>query len=172
VACVARPNVSKRSRKRTRGKGAATATATVPRPAAPAPAARPRPARRQDRERPPAPWGAFPLTELAILVGIIGIGVGFVRGPSNGPLPLFVGLAVAGLAVIELSWREHRGGFRSHTTLLAFAPVVVLLGVLYATLGRVWWNGAIAVAAGVPLFSFLFWQLRRIWHEAQLRRPY
>jgi uncharacterized membrane protein YfcA len=173
---VARPNVSKRKRGRGRARGAATASVGAPaasKPAAPARTpARPRPARREDRERPPAPWGAFPLTELAILAGLVGIVIGFTRGPGNGPLPLFVGLAVAGLAVIELSWREHRSGFRSHTTLLAFAPVVVLLGVLYATLGRVWWNGALAVVLGVPLFSLLFWHLRRIWHEAQLRRPY
>jgi hypothetical protein len=173
---VARPNVSKRKRARPRGRGAASASVTAPaapKPTAPGGApARPRPARREDRERPPALWGAFPLTELAILAGLVGIVIGFTRGPSNGPLPLFVGLAVAGLAVIELSWREHRSGFRSHTTLLAFAPVVVLLGVLYATLGRVWWNGALALVLGVPLFGLLFWHLRRIWHEAQLRRPY
>jgi hypothetical protein len=147
------------------------ATATAPAPAKAPPPAKPRPARLRQRERPPAPWGAFPLTELAILAGLVGIIVGFTRGPADNPLPLFVGLAVAGLAVIELSWREHSSGFRSHTVLLAFAPVVVFTAVMYAVLGPIW-SGAVALAGGVPLFSFLFWHLRRIWHEAQLRRPY
>jgi Flp pilus assembly protein TadB len=176
---VARPNVSKHSRKRTRGKArgaasAATATAAPPAPkpaASTPPPAKPRPARRQPRERPPAPWGAFPLTELAILAGLVGIVVGFTRGPADNPLPLFVGLAVAGLAVVELSWREHSSGFRSHTVLLAFAPVVIFTAIMYTVLGPVW-SGAVALAGGVPLFSYLFWHLRRIWHEAQLRRPY
>jgi Flp pilus assembly protein TadB len=174
---VARPNVSKRSRKRTRGKARGAATAATAAPPAPKPAAaaaapaKPRTARRQSRERPPAPWGSFPLTELGILAGLAGVIVGFARGPSQSPLPLFVGLAVAGLAVIELSWREHSSGFRSHTVLLAFAPVVVFTAIMYAALGPVW-SGAVALAGGVPLFSFLFWHLRRIWHEAQLRRPY
>lgn len=171
---MARPNVSKRSRKRTRGKArgaASTATATAPAPPKPRPAgAKPRPARRQERERPPAPWGSFPLTELAILVGCAGIVVGFTR-TTGGVVPLFVGLAVAGAAVVELCWREHRAGFRSHTTLLAFAPVVVFTVVMYALLGPVW-SGAVALAGGIPLFSLLFWNLRRVWHQAQLRRPY
>jgi hypothetical protein len=180
LADVARPNVSKRSRKRTRGKARGsveTATATPPPAPAPKPAAtakasaRPRPARRESRERPPAPWGSFPLTELAILAGLVGIVIGFTRGNRGGSLPLFVGLAVAGSAVIEMSWREHRSGFRSHTVLLAFAPVVVITAILATVLGPIW-TGAVALAGGIPLFSFLFWHLRRVWHEAQLRRPY
>jgi hypothetical protein len=172
---VARPNVSKRSRKRTRGKGrGSVATATATPPPAPAPKAapaRPRPARRQGRERPPAPWGSFPLTELAILAGLVGIVVGFARGSRGGSLPLFVGLGVAGSAVIEMSWREHRAGFRSHTVLLAFAPVVIVTAILATVLGPLW-TGAVALAGGIPLFTFLFWHLRRIWHDAQLRTPY
>jgi hypothetical protein len=104
------------------------------------------------------------------VIGCVGIVVGFTR-TTAGTVPLFVGLGVAGLAVGEMCWREHRAGFRSHTVLLAFAPVVVFTVIMYALLGGVW-SGAVALAGGIPLFSLLFWNLRRIWHEAQLRRPY
>ena len=57
------------------------------------------------------------------------------------------------------------------TAEVVFAPVVVFTVIMYAVLGAVW-SGAIALAGGIPLFSLLFWNLRRVWHQAQLRRPY
>ena len=76
-------------------------------------------------ERPPAPWDPFPLVELAILVGMILIVVGFVAGGEGRPILIFGGLGIITLASLELTVREHFNGYRSHTLLLA--GVVALL---------------------------------------------
>jgi hypothetical protein len=79
--------------------------------------------------RPPAPWHPLPLSELLILAG----GVAFVlavsrlhNGPTSGGPLLLVGIAAVSLGTIEVTWREHSSGFRSHTLLLALLPVIVL----------------------------------------------
>src|ERR671922_1410382 len=69
-------------------------------------------------ERPPAPWGSFPLSELMILIGIVLIVWGVVNG-RDGQDRFIAGLAVASLGGAELALREHLAGYRSHSTLLA-----------------------------------------------------
>lgn len=111
------------------------------RPAAPegAPAARrPAPmesvsrrARRPADERPPAPWGSFPLIELAVLVGIILAAIGFFAGGDRGPLLIVTGLALGSIGGLELSIREHFAGYRSHSALLAGVPALIVLGLLF-----------------------------------------
>jgi hypothetical protein len=95
------------------------------------PARRPRPGRPSVDERPPAPWGSFPLSELVVLLGIGLMIWGLVTWSNGGTLRFGAGLAVASLAGLELSLREHLAGFRSHTTLLsgvvAFAVVTALI---------------------------------------------
>ncbi len=93
---------------------------------------RPRRSRPED-ERPPAPWGSFPLVELMTLIGIILVVLGFlvVKG-DQGAVMIGVGVVLAALAGLELSIREHLGGYRSHTLLLAgFAAAIVLAGLFY-----------------------------------------
>ncbi|HEY4778407.1 MAG TPA: hypothetical protein VIH47_02305, partial [Solirubrobacterales bacterium] len=60
------------------------------------PAEAPKPARRvaTPDDRPPAPWGNFPLAELVILGGIVSLIVGIV---GQNPTALGVGVALAGL---------------------------------------------------------------------------
>jgi hypothetical protein len=85
-------------------------------------------------ERPPAPWGSFPLVEIIVLIGIVMLVIGLIVGTdeARGQTLLFTGLALASLAGLELSIREHFAGFRSHTALLASAvTVVVMLGTYY-----------------------------------------
>ena len=41
------------------------------------------PARRAKRERPPAPWGSFPLVELIVLVSLVLLLVGFFVGEGR-----------------------------------------------------------------------------------------
>jgi hypothetical protein len=102
-----------------------------------------RPARRSPRgERPPAPWGSFPLVELCVLLSIVLLIAGFVIGGTRGATMVFAGLALGSLAGLELAIREHFAGFRSHTTLLAGA-VTVFVGTL------------VAVAAGKILLPLL-----------------
>jgi hypothetical protein len=74
-------------------------------------------------ERPAAPWGAFPVSELAILAGLVLLVVGFTRG---GGRTLLVGLGLVVLATLEQSAREHVTGFRPHAALLALVPAVLV----------------------------------------------
>jgi hypothetical protein len=86
-----------------------------------------------DERRPDAPWGSFPLVELVTLVGIVLLILGFfvVKG-DQGALMVIVGVALAALAGLELSVREHFAGFRSHTLVLSgFLAAVVLAALFY-----------------------------------------
>jgi hypothetical protein len=94
------------------------------------PARRKRPGKTSFEDRPPAPWGSFPLVELCVLVGIVLLVVGFLVRGERGIAMVVGGLVLASLAGLELSIREHFAGFRSHTTLLAGA---VAFGALAAT---------------------------------------
>ena len=93
--------------------------------------AAPRPARRAPRERPPAPWGRFPLVELVILIGLVLLIVGFIVGEGRGAVIIACGLTLASLAGLELAVREHLAGFRSHSTVLAGAVTLVALAAGY-----------------------------------------
>ena len=85
-------------------------------------------------ERPPAPWGSFPLAELTILAGIVSLVVGVFGG---GPTAIGIGVALAGLGGMEVAIREHMAGFRSHTTLLAGAVFVLVVALLFYVAGQV-----------------------------------
>jgi hypothetical protein len=119
---------------------------------------KPRPGRTSFEDRPPAPWGSFPLVELFVLAGIGLLIAGFVVRGERGAAMIVSGMALASIAGLELSIREHLAGFRSHTTLLAGAVAFAALALtFYITHNRVL---LIPVAAGVFCGAFLF--LRRI----------
>ena len=99
--------------------------------AKPARAAPARPRRPIDDERPPAPWGSFPLVEIVVLVAIVMLAAAiFVDGARSTAL-LVTGLALGSLAGLELSIREHFAGYRSHTAMLAGVAGVAVLAVLF-----------------------------------------
>src|SRR5688500_12660654 len=53
-----------------------------------------RPTRRGTRERPPAPWGSFPLSELVVLLALV-IGIaGLIVWGEQGPIMLLAGFAL------------------------------------------------------------------------------
>jgi hypothetical protein len=84
-------------------------------------------------ERPPAPWHPLPLSELLILAGAIAFVIALIRlrhGVSAGGPLLLASIVAVALGTIEVAWREHSSGFRSHTLLLALMPVVVLHSVV------------------------------------------
>ena len=105
--------------------------------AAPAPASAPAPAKQHRGlvaaadERPPAPWGSFPLVEIAVLVGLVMLLIGFIGGGDRAPLLIGIGLGLAGLGGLELAIREHFAGYRSHSTLLAGIPAIAVLALLF-----------------------------------------
>lgn len=115
------------------------------------------PVRRSARrgERPPAPWGKFPLVELCILAALV-IGVtGFVRGDAGGRIMLASAMALGSLAGLELSVREHFAGYKPHATVLAGTVAVVLLAVLFfAHAPRVVLPPAALVLFGVAFRAF------------------
>ncbi len=124
----------------------------------------------REGQRPESPFGGLPISELAILVGLIGAGVGFLEG---GGAPLFVGLAVCALGVVEITAREHFSGYRSHTALLAAIPTVALEAGLVLAFGEPRQRALLLVAV-VPVFGILFWLLRRKFlaaRQARVARP-
>jgi hypothetical protein len=111
-------------------------------------------------ERPPAPWGSFPLAELTILGGIVMLGVGVFGGSATA---LGVGVVLAGLGGLEVAVREHLAGFRSHTTLLAGAVFVLVVGLLFYVAKLIL---AISLAAGAVAFLIAFLLLRSAFQRA------
>lgn len=171
-----------RSRKRRPAPGAAVLDAPpqIPAKRAPRSAARePRPFRDplSVGERPPALWHPWPLSEMLILIGAIGTVVGLARlghgGISSGGPVLFAGLGAVVLGTVEITWREHNAGYRSHTLILALLPVVVLhsaiaLGLAaFTTVPRLVNVGLLAVDAAV--FAMLFKLLRARFLDARTR---
>jgi hypothetical protein len=125
-------------------------------------ARRAKPGRTSVDDRPPAPWGNFPLVELVVLLALVLLLAGFIVRGTRGGTMIVGGLALGSLAGIELSIREHFGGFRSHTTLLAAATAFVAGAVTYViTRDRV---APVIVAAFV--FLPAFW----IFRQAFMRR--
>jgi uncharacterized membrane protein len=125
-------------------------------------ASAPKPARRVTApdERPPAPWGKFPLAELVIFAGIVSLLIGVIGG---SPMAIGIGVACAGLGGLEVAIREHFAGYRSHTTLLAgFAFVLVT--------ALVWYVGdtilAVALAVGAAVSAVVFYLARRAFQRA------
>jgi hypothetical protein len=122
--------------------------------------AAPAPSRRAPRERPPAPWGRFPLVELVVLVGLVLLIVGFFVGESRGAVMIACGLTLASLAGLELSIREHLAGFRSHSTVLAGAVTLVALAAGFFLLPSD--LRALNVVIGAVVFGIAFYAFREV----------
>jgi hypothetical protein len=111
----------------------------------------------REGDRPQGPFGGLPVSEVAILLGIIGAVFGFLNG--GGPA-LVVGLVVCALGVCEITAREHFSGYRSHTALLAALPAVLIEVGVVAIFGEPKQRAFLLVVV-VPVFSILFGLLRR-----------
>ncbi|HZK15988.1 MAG TPA: hypothetical protein VFC52_05325, partial [Solirubrobacterales bacterium] len=116
--------------------------------------------RRKTDDRPPAPWGSFPLAELTVLAGIVTLVIGVV---SRSPTAIGVGVVLAGLGGLEVSAREHFAGYRSHTTLLAGVVFVLVTGGLFYLAGLIL---AVCLAVGAVAFAASFYALRRAFQKA------
>lgn len=111
-------------------------------------------------ERPPAPWGSFPLAELTVLAGIVMLVIGFV---SASPTAIGVGVVLGGLGGLEVSVREHFAGYRSHTTLLAGTVFVLVTGGLFYLAKLIL---LVCLLAGAVAFAAAFYALRRAFQKA------
>ena len=114
---------------------------------------------RRSDERPPAPWGRFPLSELAILVGIALIVWGVFSG-REGEERLVAGLAIASLGGGELALREHLAGYRSHSALLAGVAAFVAVTAVALGLGpvKIW----VLMILGAAVFAPTFYGMREL----------
>lgn len=116
-----------------------------------------RAAEKQIKERPPAPWDPFPLTELAVFSGIVLLVAGlFVPGGTGRGL-VVAGVVLACIGGFETAVREHFGGFRSHAGLLAG---IVALATLVATTSLLSLAPAICAGIAIAVFGLLFPTLR------------
>ena len=124
-------------------------------------------------ERPEAPWHPWPFSELLIFAGAIGTIIGVIR--QQGPL-LYAGLGAVVLGTLEFTIREHRTGYRSHTTLLAAVPVALVHGAVALGLYAAGARGEVLVlapiAVDVPLFWVLFRFLRGRFEDARRERVF
>lgn len=151
----------KRRRNGRRPSATPPALPAVPRrPDPDAPAPRPAPSRgRRARleEAPKAPWSPFPLVELTILGGIVLLILGLVGVASDSTTFVFCGVALVGVATLELSLREHFAGYRSHSSLLSGAAVVLVVASLafFTDLPKL-----VLIGVGVVVFGVCFFLLR------------
>jgi hypothetical protein len=96
--------------------------------------------------------------ELSVLVALgLGIG-GFVIGGRQGGVMLACAAALGSLAGLEISIREHFAGFRSHTTVLAAAPAVLTMAILFFTSAP----RAAMLGAGIAVFGGAYYVLREV----------
>jgi hypothetical protein len=116
--------------------------------------------RRRPPDRPPAPWGRFPLIELCVLLGMGLLIAGFFVQGARGATMIAAGIALASLAGLELAIREHLAGYRSHSTVLAGVITVVALAVGYFVLPTRLF--AINVLIGALVFGISFYTLREV----------
>ncbi|HET8976631.1 MAG TPA: hypothetical protein VFN87_00645, partial [Solirubrobacteraceae bacterium] len=124
----------------------------------------------REGERPEGIFGGLPISELAILVGLIAAVIGFL---NHGGPALIVGLIVCALGVVEVTAREHFSGYRSHAVLLAAIPAIAVEVGLVLVFGEPS-TRALLLLAVVPVFGVLFWLLRRrfaVARQARIARP-
>lgn len=122
----------------------------------------PRPRRRAGRprsdERPPAPWGKFPLTEVTVFIAIVMGVIGLVSGGPRGRTMLVGAMVLGSIGGLELSIREHFAGFKSHTSLLAGATAIATMMLVFVIAGTL--PAWVPLAVGVVVFGIAFWGLR------------
>ena len=121
-------------------------------------------------ERPPSPFAGLPVSEVMIFGGLISLIVWLF---NRGRAELVVGSVVCALGVIEVTAREHFSGYRSHTTLLAAIPAVLIEVGLF-TAGVRPRERALLLIAVVPVFAICFWLLQKRFktaRQARVARP-
>jgi len=96
--------------------------------------------------------------ELSVLVALVAGVLGFVKGGEEGVMLLAGAAALGSLAGLEVSIREHLGGYRSHTTVLAGALAVIAAVALY--FAQAPWM--VITPGAILLFVGGFWLLRHL----------
>lgn len=121
-------------------------------------------------ERPRSIFNPIPVSEIAIFAGMIAVVVGFINQDN---VALSVGAIVCALGVLEFTAREHFSGYRSHATLLAAFPAIIV-EVLLAIFVGIPTQRILLLAPVVPVFALSFWLLHRSFagaRHARVARP-
>ncbi len=176
---LAAQNSKRRSRKRRNPGGAPRSIASVRREQRRerelAMARREQRSRRQlgtEGDRPPGPFGGVPVSEIAIACGLVALVVWFAVGGAGSLL--IVGVGLCALGVVEVTAREHFSGYRSHTTLLAAIPALIIGIGLTSLIGGGGDRSGLLLLIAAPVFVGLFWVLRKrfqIARQARVARP-
>lgn len=120
-------------------------------------------------ERPPGLWGPLPISEILMIVGIIGLVIGIARGPEDGEFAILASLAVIGVGAFEFAAREHFRGYKSHVLFLSLLTTVGF----HALVAFVGPDGAgsspALVAADAIVFGVVAWQLGSIYKRSRRR---
>lgn len=136
--------------RRSRKRGAGGVAEAAPPPARPVAPRRRRPS---PEGRPRAPWHPFPLVELCVLLGLVLFVLGVLDWESDrGRVMLVCGMALGSLGGLDTALREHFTGFRSHSTVLAALPAVLVAGALY--FGGAPWAAIVVLAPAVFAGAF------------------
>jgi hypothetical protein len=122
-------------------------------------------ASRRGGERPEAPWGSFPLSELVIFAGIVLAVAGFVVREQRGIAMILAGFGLVCLASAEVATREHLAGYRSHSTLLAGFVAAVVVSAFVLIAGPFGLTIGIALALGVAVFAVMLRYLRQVFRK-------
>jgi hypothetical protein len=117
-------------------------------------------------ERPPGIFGGLPISEFAILAGLIALVAGSI---DRGGSAIDVGIVLMALGVTEVTAREHLSGYRSHTTLLAFMPAVIVEAIYALVIGAPS-QRILLLAPVIPVFGVCYWLLRRQFRIARHAR--
>jgi hypothetical protein len=98
--------------------------------------------------------------ELCVLLGMGLLIAGFFVQGARGATMIAAGVALASLAGLEVSVREHWSGYRSHSTVLAGVVTVLALAVGYFLLP----TGLLVVnlLIGAVVFGICFYALREV----------
>jgi cell division protein FtsW (lipid II flippase) len=108
--------------------------------------------------RPKPPWHPFPLVELLVLAGIVLLVLGLINWETDrGRAMLVSGMLLGSLGGLDTALREHFGGYRSHTIIIAGLLAVGLAAILYFA-GAPW---IIIPPAALVVFGLAAWLLVR-----------
>jgi len=108
---------------------------------------------------PPPPWAPLPLAELGILLGASVMGIAALRGVRNG---VVAGFLLVLLGTGEFSLREHRHGYRSHSTLIGAVVGLTVALILWFWVGL---HRNLSIGIGIAAFLVIWNQLYRTYEQ-------
>lgn len=124
----------------------------------------------RDAERPSGLFGPYPISEILMLVGIVGLFVTFAVGLEGNEPALLASVAVIALGTFELTAREHFRGFKQHSFFLALI-VAVAVHVTASVAGPDGTGGrAELLLVDLVVFGTAFWQFSLSFSRARRRK--